>query len=118
MLIHEVSRITGLTHSTIRYYEREGLLDDRHIQRERNNYRHYTDEAVIRLRHFKHAREVGFTIKELRQLTSAHDDHTLTPKYRRQFLEQKIEQLTDSLHALQKMQTYFKDELDKINRLR
>jgi DNA-binding transcriptional MerR regulator len=40
MRIHEAAAATGLTIDTIRYYERQHLLDERHITRLSNGYRY------------------------------------------------------------------------------
>ena len=59
MLIHEAAAITGLTIDAIRYYERQHLLDERHITRQLNRYRSFTPAAIQRLHHLKHARAQG-----------------------------------------------------------
>ncbi|WP_231575312.1 MerR family DNA-binding transcriptional regulator [Paenibacillus sp. FSL P4-0081] len=46
MKIQELADKMGLTIHTIRFYEKEGLLDERHVRRESNNYRNYSEEAV------------------------------------------------------------------------
>jgi MerR family copper efflux transcriptional regulator len=61
MLIHEAAAVTGLTIDAIRYYERQHLLDERHITRQLNGYRSYTPAAIQRLQHLKHARAQGFS---------------------------------------------------------
>lgn len=66
MKIHLLAEKTGLTPPTIRYYEREGLLTMRHVVREDNNYRDYTEEAVEHLRLIKRVQAVGFTLKEIK----------------------------------------------------
>ncbi|CAM4282684.1 MAG: MerR family DNA-binding transcriptional regulator [Paenibacillus macerans] len=48
MRIQELADKMGLTIHTIRFYEKEGLLDARHVRRESNNYRNYSEEAVER----------------------------------------------------------------------
>jgi len=63
---------------TVRYYEREGLLDERHVTRTPNGYRTYGDAAVERLRLLLQARATGMTIAEARTLAAAFDDGTLT----------------------------------------
>jgi len=45
-----------LTIDAIRYYEREQLLDERHITRLSNGYHSFTPAAIERLQHLKHAR--------------------------------------------------------------
>jgi len=46
MKIQELAKTTGLTAYTIRFYEKEGLFDIRHVRRDDNNYRNYTDESI------------------------------------------------------------------------
>jgi MerR family copper efflux transcriptional regulator len=53
MKIKELAEKTGLTAYTIRYYEKEGLLDSQHFQRDENNYRNYNEKAIERLKSFK-----------------------------------------------------------------
>ncbi|WP_244444868.1 MerR family transcriptional regulator [Paenibacillus camerounensis] len=36
----------GLTIHTIHVYEKDGLLDNRHVRRENNNYLNYSEGAV------------------------------------------------------------------------
>jgi len=90
MRIHEAAAATGLTIDAIRYYEREQLLDERHIIRLSNGYRSFTPAAIARLQHLKHARAQGYTIAELRMLITAYDAGRLNAQERRAFLESKI----------------------------
>jgi DNA-binding transcriptional MerR regulator len=72
MFISELAKKTGLTVHTIRFYEEEGLLDTRHVQRGANNYRFYSPEAIERLKLIKQAQATGFTIMELKELAEAY----------------------------------------------
>jgi MerR family mercuric resistance operon transcriptional regulator len=65
MAIGEFSRRTGRNIETIRYYERIGLLPppDR-----RGRYRRYDAADVGRLIFIRRARELGFTLDEVRAL--------------------------------------------------
>lgn len=114
MLINQVAQTTGLTISTIRYYEREGLLNDGHVIRQSNGYRVYNESAVERLRHFKQARTSGLTIAEIKQLANAHDTGKLTAKQKRIFLRDKINALDQKIAVLEEMRTGFKAELAAI----
>lgn len=58
----------------MRYYEREGLLDDRHIARRPNGYCDYGEAAVERLRLLVQARRSGMSIAEIKTLAEAFDD--------------------------------------------
>jgi MerR family redox-sensitive transcriptional activator SoxR len=63
--ISEVARQVGLRPSAIRYYERIGLLPS--AQRE-SGQRRYDTTALYRLAIIQRARQLGFTLDEIRQL--------------------------------------------------
>ena len=63
--IGELSRRTGCNIETIRYYERIGLLP---TPLRRGRYRRYASDDVARLGFVRRARELGFTLDEVRAL--------------------------------------------------
>ena len=63
--IGELSRRTGCNIETVRYYERIGLLPK---PSRRGTYRCYDKEDVGRLAFVRRARELGFTLDEVRVL--------------------------------------------------
>jgi MerR family mercuric resistance operon transcriptional regulator len=65
MRIGGLSRRTGCNVETIRYYERIGLLP---APPRRGRYRCYGPEDVGRLGFLRRARELGFTLDEVRAL--------------------------------------------------
>ena len=56
----------GVNVETIRYYERHGLLPK--VPRTASGYRKFSTDHVIRLRFIRHAQELGFTLKEVKEL--------------------------------------------------
>jgi DNA-binding transcriptional MerR regulator len=75
MKIQELADKMGLTIHTIRFYEKEGLLDNRHVRRESNNYRNYSEEAVQRLKLIKKFQSIGCSLAELKEALQDHDDN-------------------------------------------
>jgi MerR family mercuric resistance operon transcriptional regulator len=63
--IGELSRRTGCNIETIRYYERIGLMP---APPRRGRYRSYAGDDVARLGFVRRARELGFTLDEVRAL--------------------------------------------------
>ena len=63
--IGELSRRTGCNIETIRYYERIGLLPK---PQRRGRYRSYAAEDIARLGFARRARELGFTLDQVRAL--------------------------------------------------
>ncbi len=66
MRIGELSRTSGCDVETIRYYEREGLLDA--PRREANGYRRYDDGHLVQLNFVRHCRSLGMSLSDVRRL--------------------------------------------------
>ena len=62
----ELARLTGCNIETIRYYERIGILPD--PPRSPRGYRQYAPGDVARLGFVMRARELGFSLEDLRNL--------------------------------------------------
>ena len=63
--IGEVSRMFGLPQSTLRYYDKEGLLP--HIQRQGAGIRRFDEQAIEALRVIECLKKSGMEIKDIRQ---------------------------------------------------
>ncbi len=66
MKIGEVARRSGVGIETIRYYEKERLL--REPERRPSGYRQYDGSTIERLDYIRRAKELGFTLAEIRDL--------------------------------------------------
>ena len=62
----DLARLTGCNPETVRYYESIGLLPA--PPRDRNNYRSYDADHLARLRFVMRARDLGFSLGEIRGL--------------------------------------------------
>jgi DNA-binding transcriptional MerR regulator len=62
----QVSKAGGVNIQTVRFYEREGLLPP--PRRSASGYRQYTEDAVRIVTFVKRAQELGFTLREAKQL--------------------------------------------------
>jgi DNA-binding transcriptional MerR regulator len=71
MLIGELSRRSGLSRDTIRFYEKEFLIRPRRSERKgiaSNNYKDYPESAVSDLRFIQRTKVLGFTLAEIRDM--------------------------------------------------
>ena len=100
MLISDVAARLGVRTDTVRYYEREGLLDERHVTRRPNGYRDYDEPAVDRLSLLLQARRSGMSIAEIKMLAAAFDDGTLTVDLQLQVLREKLAGLDEQARQL------------------
>ena len=99
--VGEVAKQAGVNLQTIHYYERRGLLPK--PPRTGTNYRAYPEDAVLRVRFIKRAQEIGFTLKEIKQLLSLR----AAPRTRcadvRERAEAKLQDIDDKVRTLQAM---------------
>jgi Cu(I)-responsive transcriptional regulator len=72
MRIGELARVTGTKAETIRYYEREGILPS--ADRTDSNYRDYSEEHLAALTFVRRARQLGFSMVQVRELLALSDD--------------------------------------------
>ncbi len=104
MLIGELAQQAGVTPDTIRFYEKQGLLDDRHRTRKDNNYKDYGPEALTRLRLISRAKCAGFTLREITQLFR--DWETLTQVEWSEIFLEKIRQIERRMTEMAQMKEY------------
>lgn len=109
MLIKELAERTGLTPQTIRFYEKEGFLDQRYIQRKANNYRDYAEDAVQYLLHLKAGQASGFTLAELKAFTDPEATGGWTTEQQLTFLHQKITDINRRIAQLEQMRAHMID---------
>lgn len=69
--IGDLSRRTGVKVPTIRYYEEIGVLSN--AGRTSGNQRRYDDAALERLAFVRHARDLGFSLEDIRTLIGLHE---------------------------------------------
>jgi DNA-binding transcriptional MerR regulator len=61
--IGQVARRAGVGVETVRFYEREGLLEE--PPRRASGYRQYSEEVVKRIGFIKRAQALGFSLREI-----------------------------------------------------
>jgi MerR family copper efflux transcriptional regulator len=64
--IGQLAKKTGLSIDTIRFYEKQGLLSPQ--ERSKSGTRHYHQDALTRAKFVQSAKQLGFTLKETREL--------------------------------------------------
>ena len=92
LYISEVARQVGLRPSAIRYYERIGLLPS--AQRE-SGQRRYDTTALYRLAIIQRARQLGFTLDEIRQLFFGFGNAPRASERWRKLSRRKLAELDD-----------------------
>jgi MerR family transcriptional regulator, copper efflux regulator len=115
MKIHELAQKTGLTAPTIRFYEKEGLLDTRHVRRGENNYRDYCEGAVEHLLMIREVQAAGFTLAEFKELDAAcYEADGLVTQKAATFLRRKIAEVSEKRAELKRIETYLTSKLAEV----
>ena len=91
--IGEVSRRTGLSRDTIRFYERAGLIRSLESLDPNNSYRRYTEANLERLEMITQARAVGFSVADLKRLFDGLDGMATGEFDAEEFIDAKIAEL-------------------------
>jgi MerR family copper efflux transcriptional regulator len=101
LTIGKLARNSGTGIETIRYYEREGLLEQ--PARTESGYRQYSPQVVSRLRFIKQAQQLGFTLKEIAELLSLKVSQASTCADVKRKSESKIADIEHKIASLRKM---------------
>jgi Hg(II)-responsive transcriptional regulator len=99
--IGQVAREAGIGVETVRFYEREGLLEE--PERRQSGYRQFQQEAIDRLRFIKQAQRLGFTLREVRELLSLKLDPRSTRSEIRERAVAKVADIDKRIAELKRM---------------
>jgi len=101
LTIGHLAREAGVNLETVRYYERRGLMPK--PPRSASGYRLFPSDAARRLRFIRRAQELGFSLKEIRELLSLRVSRTTTSKDIRARAEAKIVDIESKIRSLESM---------------
>lgn len=107
MKISQLSAHCGLSAHTLRFYEKNGLIES--SERSALGYRRYSDADIRRVEFVKTARDAGFSLDEIAQLLSIRldrDHHTCEEvtsitRHKLESINEKIAQLEEIRQSLQ-----------------
>lgn len=101
LTIGRVARSAGLAIDTVRYYEREGLVDK--PARTASGYRHFSPEVVARLRFIRQAKQLGFALNEIKDLLALRATPGKSCSDVKARAERKIADIDGRIAALKRM---------------
>jgi len=99
--IGQVAKHAGVGVETVRFYERKGLLEE--PQRKASGYRQFDEQVVDRIRFIRRAKELGFTLNEIKELLELRLDPATTCADVKSRGEAKIEDVEEKIRSLQRM---------------
>lgn len=101
LTIGAVAKRVGVAIDTIRYYEREGLLPE--PLRRASGYRSYDEGTIAQLRFIRRAKELGFTLEEIRELLALSADRQRGVKAVKKRAEQRLAAIEQRIAELQRV---------------
>jgi MerR family redox-sensitive transcriptional activator SoxR len=110
LTISQVAREIKVRPSAIRYYERIGLLPP---AERRSGQRRYDSTVLYRLAIIQRARQLAFTLSEIRQLFFGFRNVTRASKRWRTLSRQKLTELDDLMAGIKGMQAVLKRLMSK-----
>lgn len=113
--IGELAQRTGVSHRTIHYYERIGLL--RPAEREGVGYRYYDEQAVQRLEKIAALKKLGLSLDEIAQVIDLYFEDASGIKGKEQVLKILQHQLTVTRSQLAELSEFERDLENNIRRI-
>ncbi len=108
--IQEVSRKTGLSAHTLRYYEKEGVISG--VERSQGGFRQYTDEDLEALGLVCCLKNTGMSIQEIARFMELTQEGEHTLKERVKLLQEHRESM---ILRMEEMQKYLEKVTWKLN---
>lgn len=115
--IKEASALTGIPATTLRYYDKEGLLP--FIKRRESGYRLFSEGDIMMLRVIECLKKTGMSIKDIRQFSDwvQQGDDTLHQRYemfleRRRIAEAQMEELQKTLDLIDHKCRYYETAIE------
>lgn len=101
LTIGKVARRVGVSIDTVRFYERNGLIPE--PPRSAAGYRHYPEDTVSRIRFIRRAKELGFSLQDIRELLALRVDPEARSAEVKARAEAKVADIDARIRALMRM---------------
>lgn len=117
MLINELSKRTGLAIGTLRYYESNGLFKGTtNEQVKTNNYKDYDESIIERIEVIIGAKEVGFTLAEIRNLLDSWYNNRLSTEKKIEAVVHKISEVDAKIKQLRQVKKLLLEAIKDIEK--
>lgn len=113
MLIGKLSKRTGFSHDTIRFYEKKGLFNINKKERRENNYKEYPETVYQRLVLIKTIKTLGFTLNEIDDFINAWGEEEASCSNLKHHLSDKIEKVDEQMKLLQAIKLKLTSSFEK-----
>lgn len=108
--IGEVARRANVNKETVRYYEKRSLIPK--PDRRRSGYRIFTQRHIDQIKFIKRAQELGFTLKEIKELLELRMDEGTTCSEIRSEAQKKYRDVVEKISDLRRIKSTLTDLID------
>jgi len=115
MTVAKLAKETRVSTDTIRYYVRVGLLTPN--RKKDNNYHVFTDQDASQLKFIHHAKQLGYTLKEIRQIIDQSESGNSPCPIVREIIQSRIEDTRRKLRELRELQQRMEAALQQWNEM-
>src|SRR5579859_2982885 len=106
LTIGRLAAQTGVGVETIRFYERKGLI--RKPLKRASGYRQYSDDDSRRIHFIRRAQELGFTLREIKDLLDMDARASISCSAVKPKTEAKLQEVQDKIEDLKRMRDALK----------
>ena|SRR5579883_3078863 len=110
----KLAKLANVNPETIRFYERQGILP--HTARTLSGYRTYSPSTVDRIRFVAQAKNLGFTLNEVRDLLRLQDEAGSACLNVKMLLTEKLASVRKKRLELEALESQIDQALAKCNR--
>lgn len=114
MKIGDLAKKAGVNVQTVRFYERQGVLLA--PVREESGYRIYDEASLKRLVFVRHAKELGFSLKEIKELLDLRVKTTDRCEKVRKRAELKLSEIQRRIRHLKNLEKTLKNLIEDCDR--
>ena len=112
MHIGELSKRSGFSRDTIRFYEKIGLIKLEDDSRDRYQFKDYSEGVLSRLLAIRKMKDYGFTLQETRGLFFLFEEGVLEPDRGKRYVERKIRRIDQQINSLILMKAKLQEVMD------
>ena len=111
LTISELAKAAGIPISTLRYYERIGLVEPE--DRSFGNYRLYSDHSLKKLKFIRAAQAIGFTLEDVKSLLADGEGKAPTCGNVQDLIEARLTDVEERLKDLRHVRKVLKSALEQ-----
>jgi MerR family copper efflux transcriptional regulator len=113
MRIGELSKRSGFTKDTIRFYEKMGLIALKKAGRNKYEFKDYPETVLQRLRVIRQIKDYGFTLQETLGILVLQEEGVLQPERGIRYVQKKIARIDQQIIKLMDVKARLQSIVDE-----